>query len=73
MKIKFLLWLPWFALPLAAAGQHAPENFPATNALVLTPALIRGWTEELRTNHPALLSARAQVAAAAASVAAVRT
>lgn len=73
MKIKFLLCLPWFALSLAAAAEHAPENFSATNALVLTPALIRGWTEELRTNHPALLSARAQVTAAAASVAAVRT
>ena len=72
MKTKFFLLLPWLAVPLVAAAQPAHQSL-ATNALPLTPALINEWAEELRTNHPALLSARAQTEAAAAGVAAVRT
>ena len=44
-----------------------------TNAVQVTPALVNALAEELRTNHPALLAARARTNAAAAEAAAVRT
>src|SRR5688572_15959863 len=45
----------------------------ATNTIVLTPALVNQFAEEMRTNHPALAAADARTNAAAASLAAVRT
>lgn len=54
----------------AATGVNA---LAATNTLTLTPALANQLAEEMRTNHPALLAARARTNAAAAGVQAVRT
>ena len=51
----------------------ANENSSATNAVRLTPEFINQLAEEMRTNHPALLAARARTNAASAGVDAVRT
>jgi len=51
----------------------ALANDGATNAVVLTPALVNQFAEEMRTNHPALAAAAARTNAAAAGIAAVRT
>ena len=45
----------------------------ATNTLRVTPVLINQFTDELRTNHPALRAANARTVAADAGVGAVRT
>ncbi len=71
MKLKIIFAL--FVAPLVAVARLEQQPLTHTNGLTLTPALVAEWVEELRTNHPALRAARAQTAAAAANVAAVRT
>ena len=51
-------------------GLSAETNIQPT---VVTPVFINQLAEELRTNHPALMAARARTNAAAASAAAIRT
>jgi outer membrane protein TolC len=63
MKNIFLLCtLTAFATRLAAA-----------EAVAVTPDYLNGLAEQMRTNHPALRAANAQVAAATAGVSAVRS
>jgi outer membrane protein TolC len=59
----------------AEAGLEASSDVqpPLTNVVRLTPEFINQLAEEMRTNHPALLAARARTNAAAAGVDAVRT
>src|SRR6266850_983915 len=64
-----LVLLGVFGSGLAVAN----ENSSATNAVPLTPEFVNQLAEEMRTNHPALLAARARTNAAAAGVDAVRT
>jgi cobalt-zinc-cadmium efflux system outer membrane protein len=47
--------------------------FAATNSIVLTPALINQFAEEMRAHHPALAAARARTNAAVAGIGAVST
>lgn len=58
--------LGWAAFAVSAVAG-------ATTAVVLTPALVNQFAEEMRTNHPALAAADARTNAAAAGLAAVRT
>lgn len=67
MKRIVLLSLLGFAVRVGFA------NDGATNTVVLTPALVNQFAEEMRTNHPALAAAAARTNAAAAGIAAVRT
>jgi outer membrane protein TolC len=68
---------PWKILVLfALTGSCWPvagEVLKNTNTVVVSPTLISVWSEEMRTNHPALQAARARTNAAAAGVSAVRT
>jgi cobalt-zinc-cadmium efflux system outer membrane protein len=67
--MKNLFWVG--LLGFAVSASRAADT--ATNAVVLTPALVNQFAEEMRTNHPALAAADARTNAAAASLAAVRT
>ncbi len=58
---------------LAVAATAAFGSPPTDPVLRVTPEFINQFTEELRTNHPALMAARARTNAAAAGIAAVRT
>lgn len=58
---------------LILSGAVSLRSFATTNSLVLTPALVNQFAEEMRTNHPALTAARARTNAAAAGVTAVRS
>ena len=65
-------------LGLLLAGARTLAEDPlhetsGTNVLKITPAFLNQLAEELRTNHPALRSARARVNSAEASVGGVRT
>lgn len=67
--MKTLIWVG--LLGFAVSAIRAADG--STNALVLTPALVNQFAEEMRTNHPALAAAAARTNAAAAGIAAVRT
>jgi outer membrane protein TolC len=58
---------------IVSVNIRAESTQPATNAIVVTPALLSHLSEEMRTNNPALRAASAMTNAAAAGVAAVRT
>jgi cobalt-zinc-cadmium efflux system outer membrane protein len=59
------------ARPESAPQQAGPEA--AAPPLQITPALVNLFAEEMATNHPSLLAARARTNAAAAGVKSVRT
>lgn len=61
----------WSSLVLVANAGFMAES--ATNVIVVTPAYVNLLSEEMRTNHPALMAANARVAAATANLAGVRT
>lgn len=70
MKINraFILLAVWAGV--TATGLRAE---PAPASVVVTPDYLGQLAEEMRTNHPALRAAAAQVTAAAAEVSSVRT
>jgi outer membrane protein, heavy metal efflux system len=68
----------WIGLGLVAllglvANSGALARELSADRVRLTPAYINSLSEELRTNHPALLAARAQADAARAGIEGVRT
>ncbi|NOS69398.1 MAG: TolC family protein [Verrucomicrobia bacterium] len=70
MKTKILCSL----LLLGTVGGIAATNDTASAPpLRITPALVNQFAEEMATNHPALLAARARTNAAAAGIKTVRT
>lgn len=73
MKAKKIFGLILSATTSVVVG--APASALETNAppLQITPELISRFAEEMATNHPSLLAARARSDAAAAGVKAVRT
>jgi outer membrane protein, heavy metal efflux system len=58
---------------LILSGAAEWRSSADTNALAVTPAWVNQLAEEMRTNHPALLAARARTNAADANVKSVRT
>ena len=56
-----------------AAPVPQPSGSPTNAPLRLTPELVTQFAEEMATNHPALLAARARTNAAAANVKSIRT
>jgi len=70
MKTKLFCSL---LLLTTTCGIAATNNAAATPPLQLTPELVNQFAEEMATNHPALLAARARTNAAAANVKSIRT
>src|ERR1051325_8472185 len=61
-------------LALARGLAQPATNAPAAaHGVLLTPEYLGALSDEMRTNHPALLAARERTNAAAANLAAVRT
>lgn len=70
MKTKIFCSL----LLLGTVGGYAATNeIASAPALRITPAVVNQFAEEMATNHPALLAARARTNAAGAAVKSVRT
>jgi len=55
------------------SGIGATNEAASTPSLRITPALVNQFAEEMATNHPALLAARARTNAAGANVRSIRT
>lgn len=70
MKTKILCSL---LLLGAVAGIAATNETASVPPLQITPALVNQFAEEMATNHPALLAARARTNAAAQNIKSVRT